>query len=128
MLINGFELVNDDKLTRAKSALGDNASEEAIIAEYDKLGGLILRGNDKVKTGSFYDFKAKQALKEPKIVCVFNVNGKFVDVADGEETPGIVKATKILANKGKVEVEETEEEAVERENAKEVKISRRAKK
>lgn len=93
---------------------GNELSEEevndlstAILAEYDKLGGAIKRGNDPVKTGSFYDFKGKKPFKNPKVICTYKVNGKFVDVPDGEEEPGEVKAAKILMQQEK-EKQETE--------------------
>lgn len=70
--------------------------ETALIAEYDKFGGAIRKGNDKVKLGCFYDFKGKKAFDKPKIITTFLVNGKHIDVVGGEEEPGIVKAAKIL--------------------------------
>jgi hypothetical protein len=110
MKVKEFELVNEEKVDRVingsmtangmvggiKQADG-SVDEELLIAEYDKLGGLILKGNDRVKTGSFYDFKSKRALKEPKVVFIYNINGKVVEVEDGVELPGVVKAAKVLA-------------------------------
>lgn len=84
--------------------------ESALLAEYDRLGGFIKRGSDKVKTGSFYDFKAKEPRKVAKVVFIYRVNGKTVEVADGTELPGEVKAVKILeeaAAKGE-EIEQDE--------------------
>ncbi len=71
--------------------------ELSLLAEYDRIGGLIVRGTDKVKTGSFYDFKAKTPRSTPKVIFIFNVNGRFVEVPDGTELPGEVKAAKIIA-------------------------------
>lgn len=70
--------------------------EHALLAEYDRIGGLVKKGSDKVKTGSFYDFKAKCPRAVAKVVFVFWVNGKSVEVPDGVELPGIVKAAKVL--------------------------------
>lgn len=92
---------------------GDEVSklEHALLAEYDKLGGLIKRGEDKVVTGSFYDFKGKKPRTEPKIVFTYRFGNKVVDVPDGKELPGEVKAAKILKER---EDEEKEKEGVER--------------
>ena len=63
-----YLLVNHEKLDRVingamaaqgrlSGGLGKDADAEAIIAEYDRLGGLILtKGGQKVETGMFYDF------------------------------------------------------------------------
>lgn len=57
----GYALFNQDKLTRAKEAAGKGASEALVLAEYDKLGGLITtKDGEKLATGSFYDFVAKK--------------------------------------------------------------------
>jgi hypothetical protein len=128
MLVKEFELVNEEKVERALNGTqrpdgsfvggvkkADGSYDDAdLIAEYDKLGGLILRGTDKVKIGSFYDFRNKKALKEPKVVFVYNINGKTVEVADGVELPGVVKAARILAEQEAVDEEKTSEEKAER--------------
>lgn len=133
MQIGKFELVNEEKVERAlNGTVGqsgivhggirkeDGSFDEAdLLAEYDKLGGLIQSGTDKVKTGSFYDFKNRRALAKPNVVFTFFVNGKFVEVKDGVELPGEVKAAKIVA-------EENEEEAKLGEKV-EKKITRRKK-
>lgn len=67
-----------------------------LLAEYDKVGGLITRDGDPIKTGSFYNFKARKPHENPKIERVFRINGKTIAVADGEEEPGLVKAKKQL--------------------------------
>lgn len=95
MIINGFTLANDDKLNRAiygsvgregkmKGGVGEKAAEEEILAEYDRLGGLILKGENKVKTGSFYDFDEKLARKEPKVVFETSIDGMLVEVSEDE--------------------------------------------
>jgi hypothetical protein len=75
--------------------------ERDILAEYDRIGGLIKRGNDKVKTGSFYNFKGRRPFEEPKVVFVYNVNGKIIEVEDGVELPGEVKAARMIDELGK---------------------------
>ncbi len=109
--ILGYDLVNDEKADRALNGTMNDKSERiggvikadgtwddaALLAEYDKLGGLITKGNDKVVTGSFWDFRNKAARAVPEVKFVFNVNGKFVEVPLGVELPGEVKAVKVLA-------------------------------
>ena len=111
MNIKGYTLCNPDKVTRALEGtplesgnrLGGVAREDGtyddneLLAEYDKLGGLIRKGSDKVKTGSFYNFGAKKPREKPKVSFLFRINGKEVEVPDGAELPGIVKAARILA-------------------------------
>lgn len=107
MEINGYTLVNPDKVERAINGsvtskgmmlggVGEEATDEAKLAEYDRLGGLVTRGTDKVKMGSFYDFKLKKPRETPEIVFVYRVNGQLVEVPDGEVLPGEVRAAKIL--------------------------------
>lgn len=66
--IMGFELLNDDKVARALDHLGETASEEEILSEYDKLAGGIKKDGRKVALGSFYDF----VLKKPRTDVKFN--------------------------------------------------------
>lgn len=80
--------------------------ENSLLAEYDKLGGAIKRGGDLVKMGSFYDFKSNTPRSKPKVSFEFRVNGKVVEVPDGAELPGVVKAAKILEEE-EAKVEET---------------------
>jgi len=109
MKVKEFELVNPQKVERAlhgnstpdgvKGGIAKtdgSYNDDALIAEYDHLGGAILRGNDKVKMGSFYDFGAKSPREKPNIVFIYRVSGTEVEVPDGEELPGIVKAVKVL--------------------------------
>ena len=110
-LKSGFELVNEDKVERALNGTltpsGDKVGgiakedgsydENELLAEYDKMGGAIRQGTDKVETGSFYDFKKKKPREKPQVALIFRINGKVVRVVEGEETPNIVKAARILA-------------------------------
>jgi hypothetical protein len=133
MIIQGYELVNEEKVDRALNGRstakglrvggvangafikdgvwfrdGSEISEDeavkiesSLLAEYDKFGGLIKRGDDSVKTGSFYDFKSRQPRSTPKVVFTYRVNGRNVDVEDGKELPGIVKAARQLEQEEK---------------------------
>jgi hypothetical protein len=131
MEIKGFSLINEEKVERALKGTVNSLNERIggviaedgtydegeLLAEYDKLGGLITRGGDKVKTGSFYDFRNKKALKEPKVVFIYNINGKIVEVEDGKELPGIVKAARML-EQDEEEVEEVEEKVEKKRKSK----------
>lgn len=116
MQVEEFELVNAEKVDRVingtldrdgalKGGLGEDADPADILAGYDRLGGLIRRDGDTVKTGTFWDFKLKKAVAKPVVVCQYRINGKVVDVADGEKVPGIVKAFKQGDALDEVEVE-----------------------
>jgi len=109
--VAGFTLVNADKVQRAlegqPTPSGENKGGIArpdgsyddmeLLAEYDRMGGLIKKGTDNLKVGSFWDFKAKKPHAEPKVVFLYRVNGQLIEVPDGSELPGLVKASRILA-------------------------------
>src|SRR3990167_4442650 len=61
-LVKGFRLLNSGKVAEALDKLGENPTEEALLAEYDKLGGAVRTSDGrKVVMGAFYDFKNKVA-------------------------------------------------------------------
>jgi hypothetical protein len=115
-LVNGFTLANPDKVTRALEGAMNQRGEfiggvrksdgsydpAELIAEYDRIGGLILKGEDKVRTGSFYDIKTRRARVEPKVEFEFRVNGEVIYVPAEQEKPNAVKAVQI-AEKAKKE-------------------------
>jgi hypothetical protein len=96
MNIGEFELANTAKLDRAKAQLPESASDQDILVAYDKLGGLITKGGQKIKTGCFYNPKTKAAVVDPKAVYLYAVNGRIIEVPEGSELPGEVRAAKIL--------------------------------
>ena len=120
MKIGQYKLHNNEKINRAISGVDfvtKNGTEHSggipldeegkykkadLLAEYDKLGGYITKDGNSIKKGSFYDFKGKKPLDKPEITFTYNVNGEFIDVKEGEKTPGIVEAVKIV-EKRKVE-------------------------
>lgn len=143
--IGEFTLVSPEKVERAMNGsitqngqiIGGVTKEDgkyddaALLAEYDRLGGLIRKGADTVKTGSFYDFRNRRPKAKPEVVLVYQINGKIVEVKDGEETPGIVKAAKILNEEEQKEREDFEAKAEadkEAESAGDVKKTVRRKK
>lgn len=105
--IKEFELVNDEKVNRAiygsvgregrlSGGVGENATDEAKIAEYDRLGGLIKKDGNKVKTGSFYDFEKKGVREEPAISFEATIDGNLVEV-DEDEIKALKTAEKKVA-------------------------------
>lgn len=80
MQIREFYLANEAKVRRViegtesaathrlEGGLGLEAKPEDILAQYDRLGGLITVNGNKVKTGSFWDFENKKAFEEPQVV------------------------------------------------------------
>lgn len=92
--------------------------ENAILAEYDKLGGAIKKGDDNVNTGSFYDFKARKPLATPRVVFTYRINGKVVNVPEGQPEPGEVKALKILQESEEASLEDDADEKKEKKSKK----------
>lgn len=120
--VKGFELVNAEKVERALTGSANRAGsliggvqkpdgsydDDALLAEYDRLGGLVRKGDNVVKTGSFYDFTARRPREKAEVVFVFRINGRIVEVKENEEEPMIVKAARVNAQ---IEKEEREEKA-----------------
>lgn len=105
--VKGYQLLNAEKVERALFGQPVNGGtkggiakedgsydDDALLAEYDRTGGLIRKNGDRVKTGSFYDFKKKAPREKPEIVFVFNVNRQEIEVKAGKPVPGIVQAVK----------------------------------
>lgn len=120
--INGFSLVNEEKLGRAiegspgkegkaTGGVGREASPEAVLAEYDRLGGLVLKGGRKIKTGSFYNFEERAPRAVPEVVYELrDLDGNKVELKEGEEVPVEVKAAEKRAKtKAAEETPEAEE-------------------
>jgi hypothetical protein len=49
-------------------ALTKEEQGKLLLAHYDKLGGLIRKGELKVRMGSFYDFLKRQPKEKPEVV------------------------------------------------------------
>jgi hypothetical protein len=107
--VGTFEMKSIEKVRRVidgepdskgifQGALGVEAAPLAVLALYDKKGGLIVgKEGAKVKTGSFYDFKKKAAREKPVITFTFKINGREVEYIDGEDRPLEVRAAELLA-------------------------------
>lgn len=109
--IKGFLLENPDKVLRAAegypTARGKleggvgYEDEDKLLAQYDRLGGLITENGRKVKTGSFFDFATKMPRKKPEVVYVVKVAERFVDVPKGEPIPIEAQAAEIVEKEEK---------------------------
>lgn len=99
--INGFDLVNPDKLERViygnmgrggvlEGGLGEDADRDEVLAHYDKVGGLIKKDGTKIKNGSFWDIRAKAPRKTPEVLYLYNIGGETVEVNDPSELAAAV--------------------------------------
>jgi len=109
LVVNGYTLANSEKVTRALDGSmnehgvfkggvrkSDGTYDKAeLLAEYDRIGGLILKGEDKVRIGSFYDFKLRGPRKEPVVEYEYRVNGELIIVPAEKEKPVKVKAAQL---------------------------------
>src|SRR4051812_18076156 len=119
--LDGFSLVNLEKLDRAIhglpgrdattiGGLPENPSDAAILAEYDRLGGLIMKAKNKVKTGSFYDFKLRQPRSEPEVLLIFkDIYGNTVELPPNAPKPIEVEAAEKIAENKKAKADEVAE-------------------
>lgn len=108
--VEGYTLHNEDKLNRAiygtqnqkmeiRGGVGEDATDGEILAEYDRLGGLITKGKYHVKMGSFYDFKKRAPRAIPEVIFTFRVDGEIVEIAEGEEIPLDVQASEMATER-----------------------------
>ena len=107
MEVKGYTLVNEEKINRVLNGVPgtdvtgiakDNGEydEADLLAQYDKLGGLIKNADGYiVKTGSFYNLKAKAPHKKPEVVLQFRVNGRIIELAEGEKLPLEIQAAQM---------------------------------
>lgn len=63
--VSQYMLEFKPKVDRAMANLGENHTEDQLLAEYDRLGGLITYEGMKVKTGSFWDKNTKAPVENP---------------------------------------------------------------
>lgn len=110
--LKGYVIQNDSKYIRAvqgspnahgslTGGVGDKATEGTKLAAYDRLGGLILSGGRKVKTGSFWDFRKKKRVDDPKPIIQIRVDGELFEYPQGKELPLEVKAKETLDKRRK---------------------------
>jgi hypothetical protein len=123
--VGAYTLGNPDKVRRALDGTPNQSGvvaggvrktdgtwdNAALLAEYDRIGGVILKGEDKVKTGSFYDFAARRPRDESAVVFVYRINGEVVEVAAEKEKPGKVKAAQQQAKAKKTTKKATKKSA-----------------
>lgn len=120
MKVLEYDLINEEKVERALhgnigaegklvGGVGDDADEATILAEYDKLGGLIRKGKYNLKTGCFFDFKTQTPIKTEDVEVIFimaSVDGP-VEVSEGEPIPLEVKAEEMRKEKKTKKVKKT---------------------
>lgn len=85
MKIGKYELKYQPKVDRAIKAVGDK-DENAILVEYDRLGGLIVLNGEKVKSGSFYDVKNGTAFDRPQVVVIKKARAAREEVVSEQES------------------------------------------
>lgn len=115
--LGDYHIINKNKWTRAilgtvgrggrlSGGVGEDATEMEKLAAYDKLGGLIRKGGNPIKIGSFYDFKEKKARTEPKITFLFrDLEGNEVEIGEKEKKPVEVEAAEMIREKRRVKDE-----------------------
>ncbi len=101
MKIGKYVLMYRPKIDRAIDAVGDK-DEKALLAEYDRLGGYITLDGEKVKNGSFWDYKEGKARSKPEVVVIKKARAateKKVEVDLEEEAPKKKKSSKKKSSK-----------------------------
>jgi hypothetical protein len=96
-----FEFVNPLKYQRAVDTVGTD-DKEALLAEYDRLGGFIRHQGSKVINGAFWDKKTNSRVENP-MPKVLKRQAAVI-----EETVEVVHA-EVKKGKSKKEEEETVE-------------------
>lgn len=84
MQIGKYKLEFKPKVERAIAKVGKD-NENAILAEYDKLGGLITLNGEKVKRGSFYNVESGKAHTKPKVVVIKKARASMEETIEEEE-------------------------------------------
>ncbi len=113
--VEGFTLVNEAKLRRVlegtvtregalSGGIGKDADPALIRAHYDKLAGLILKGNRKVRTGSFWDFEKNIPRETPDVVFEHRTaSGELFEYSGEIEPVEVIAEKKTRARKRKTE-------------------------
>jgi len=112
MKLKEYVIQNDSKYQRAvygspnargemSGGVGEKATEGEKLAAYDRLGGLILSGGRKIKTGSFWDFKKNKRVENPEPIIQIRVDGELFEYPEGKELPLEVKAKETLDKRRK---------------------------
>jgi hypothetical protein len=60
-----FEFINKTKYDRAVEIVGNTEDKEALLVEYDRLGGFIRHQGSKVINGAFWDKKTNSKVNDP---------------------------------------------------------------
>lgn len=128
----GYELANEEKLDRAihgsvtregksEGGVGEDATDELILAAYDRLAGLIKKNGDKIQPGCFCDMEESKkqgrvvVIEEPFLVFEHrDSQGNLHLVDEDEDEPEEIKMAKLEKKEKSVEYrEDVEAEAKE---------------
>jgi len=115
-VIDGYVLENADKLERVVlgdmqrtglvGGVGEDADPALVLARYDRLGGLVTKDGTRIKTGSFWDFKAKAPREVPEVTFLYNIGGDVVEVADPAELGKAIQTLEVARSKKETEFKE----------------------
>ncbi len=115
-VIDGFVLETADKLERVVmgdmqrnglvGGVGEDADPALVLARYDRIAGLITKDGTRIKTGSFWDFKAGVPRETPEIMFSYNIGGDIVDVADPAELGKAIQTLETARSKKETEFKE----------------------
>jgi len=115
MKLAGYTCTNEAKMQRVheyfkKEKIIDPV-EELVLAMYDSLGGQILKGQDVVKMGSFYDFAEGKPRQEKEkdgkikytkdVKLVFRFDTQVDEIAEGKAVPSEIKVKQKYLKKDK---------------------------
>ncbi len=108
---------------------GENASPMAVLAEYDRLGGLVRLDGRTIKTGSFYDFDGKAPRKSPEVTLILrDLEGNVVEISADEELSPELKASETIQKRKAKErdekIAEGDEKRTQKAEAKKKKASK----
>lgn len=100
MIIKGYNLVYEPKISRVyeKDQAGKDATEEQVLAFYDKFGGLILKDGVKVETGKFWA-EYTQKLASAHKVKVEKAKKEELETKDLEIAKSVEKVVKVKSKK-----------------------------
>ena len=89
--------------------VGLDAAPEALLAEYDRIGGLILLNGKKVKTGTFWDSRRNKAIEKPNVEIQKRPTAKASIEAAGDADKKDIFASEDEDDEDEESDEETEE-------------------
>ncbi len=83
-MVKAGKLANPVNAPKEKAKEAQEAWDKALLAEYDRLGGLITKDSIKVKNGSFWDIVKRQPREVPEVIFVEMVDGEILEMEEAE--------------------------------------------